>query len=191
MLVILGVVGIVLVATFLVLTLLWRRGNPTFSEADLFCEDTELQTDSFADLLASSSVDFDEDDFSTPVLERSPTEVDVAGKVVDFPTEGLAVMVRKLLNSSTETVVSAATAAGYRVEHGVMENPVATTDIRPGDVVVSGRGSGVFLGDGKVLLEGLHVTDLTDLTDFHGAFRPTEPDTAVPTYLDELFKTES
>lgn len=115
--------------------------------------------------------------------------VTIDGKKVEFSDPRTAKMVSELNptdGSAPPTVERAAGDAGFTVPapgHD-MGKVISAADMRPGDVVVGADHSGVFLGDGKVLVDG-DVRPLGDIAKFtgphQGIFRlDADPSAAAP-----------
>lgn len=107
------------------------------------------------------------------------------GRQIEFPDARTAEMVRGLLAadpSAPTSIDKAAADAGFKVnpmgqDIGQMVPP---SELKPGDVVVSDAGKGVFIGNGEVLMESQEVKPLADVSAFNGEhqglFRLEQPD---------------
>lgn len=107
------------------------------------------------------------------------------GRQVEFPDAKTAEMVRALVAadpSAPTSIYTAADQAGFPVPP--MGQPIGDmvppSSIRPGDLVMGAAGSGVFIGNGEVLMENQEVKPLADVSQFtepnQGVYRLDNPD---------------
>ena len=107
-----------------------------------------------------------------PAAPGNDRTVSIDGKEVTFSDAKTAKMVQLLHpsdGSTAPTPENAATQAGFSIPtpgHDVGQ-PISSTQLRPGDWVVGADHTGVFLGDGKVLVDG-DVRPLGDIAKFTG-----------------------
>lgn len=91
------------------------------------------------------------------------------GRQVEFPDARTAEMVKGLLAadpSAPTTVINAADQAGFQIQPMGQDigTPIPPSDLRPGDVIVSASGTGVFIGNGEVLMENQEVKPFDEVS---------------------------
>ena len=115
-----------------------------------------------------------------PTDEEKRTVELADGRMVTFPNEQLADMVREMVAAGTEnptSVYMAADAAGFDLPPMGQDigSPISSMDIREGDIVNGPDGMGVYVGNSEVLMENGEVRPVEEVSRVedgsHGVFR--------------------
>lgn len=115
-----------------------------------------------------------------PTDEEKRTVELADGRMVTFPNEQLADMVREMVAAGTEnptSVYMAADAAGFDLPPMGQDigSPISSMDIQEGDIVNGPDGMGVYVGNSEVLMENGEIRPVEEVSRVedgsHGVFR--------------------